>query len=71
MLNTPPVKGDRLVYQGNMSPYATIVVEDVVWVAEEQRWLITVKWGENGEHGTSRLYLEDEGKVWYRYSAMS
>lgn len=71
MLKHPPSKGDRLVYQGNMAPYATIHVEDVAWLPEEQRWLISVRWGETGEHGTSRLYLEDEGKVWYRYSSVS
>lgn len=71
-MNKAPVTiGERLVYMGNMQPYAMIRVEDVVWRESEARWVITVRWGELGEHGTSRFYGDDEGKTWYRYRETS
>jgi hypothetical protein len=54
--------GDRLVVQGMPFPaYVEAIEED----ADTASTIIHLDWK---EHGKSRVYLHDEGKVWYRYS---
>jgi hypothetical protein len=57
----PPVKvGERLVVYGRPE---RAIVKGVVWHPLDHRWVIVLDWG---MHGTSRVYGDDEDKVWYR-----
>lgn len=57
-----PKIGERLVIHG-MSRFAALV-ESVEWNSETSDWMIRLDWG---EHGKSRVWQRDEGKVWQRW----
>jgi bifunctional DNA-binding transcriptional regulator/antitoxin component of YhaV-PrlF toxin-antitoxin module len=54
--------GDRVVVYryGNSTP---IVVKKVLDLPSESRKAFILDWG---EHGTSRVYDHDEGKIWHQ-----
>lgn len=55
--------GDRLVVQGMPFPaYIERIEED----SSTASTVLHLDWK---EHGKSRVYLHDEGKVWYRYDS--
>lgn len=61
-----PVKmGDRVIV---MDRPEKVVVDNVRWVSDEGRWIIALDWG---QFGMSRVYSDDEGKVWKRYDEVN
>jgi hypothetical protein len=63
-----PKKGDRIIYEGNLQPYARALVLECVPLPDG-RTAIVLEWPDAPGEGAklSRVYLHDEGKVWYRY----
>lgn len=57
-------EGERVVVGTNQHVKAT--VEKVTWMQEEHRYRVDLDWG---EFGKSRVFSDDEGKTWYRYSS--
>jgi hypothetical protein len=58
-----PVKiGDRIIVHGRPEKAA---VENLHYVDHEMRWCITLDWG---QFGMSRVWSDDENKVWIRYA---
>lgn len=54
--------GDRLVVQGSSFPaYVERIEEDPTTAST----ILYLDWK---EYGKSRVYLHDEGKIWFRYS---
>ena len=71
-MNPPIEKGERVVVNGNLQPYAEAYVAECVWNASEARWAIILEWPKApGRPGLSRVWDTDEGKGWYRYAANS
>lgn len=71
-MNPPINKGERVVVNGNLQPYATAIIVDCVYQAAEARWAVLLEWPHApGGPGYSRVYDTDEGKGWYRYAATS
>jgi hypothetical protein len=57
--------GDRLVVQGSQFPaYVERIEEDPTTAST----ILHLDWK---EYGKSRVYLHDEGKVWYQYSNLN
>ena len=54
--------GDRLVVQGSVFPAYVERIEEDPSTASTILYLDWKEWGK------SRVYLHDEGKVWYKYS---
>lgn len=62
----PVVIGERLVVSGIL--YAEARVSNYEWLEKESRWAIYLDWG---QHGTSKVYSTDEGKVWTRWAQLN
>jgi hypothetical protein len=54
--------GDRLVVQGMALP---AYIERIEEEPSTARTILHLDWK---EHGKSRVYLHDEGKIWFKYS---
>jgi hypothetical protein len=65
-MKQPPKIGERLVVHG-MSRFAALV-ESVEWNADSNDWLIRLDWG---NHGKSRVWLHDEGKIWKKWMELN
>ena len=59
-----PNIGDRIVVHG--IDYAKAYVKNVTWNNDQYRWQIELEW--DGGFGSSRVYPDDENKVWFRYA---
>ena len=69
-MNNPPInKGERVVVNGNLQPYAKEVVADCIYSDEEARWAIVLHWPDAPGGGISRVWDTDENNGWYRYAA--
>lgn len=69
-MNPPISRGERVIVNGNLQPYALAIVADCVYQPNEARWAIVLEWpNAPGGPGYSRVYDHDEGKGWYRYVA--
>lgn len=53
--------GDIIIVHG-MQAFA--FVEEIEYEPETDRTILRLDWM---EHGKSRVYLHDEGKIWYKY----
>lgn len=62
-MRTLPKIGERVVVHG--MTHVETYVSRIEYVQTEGRHMIHLDWG---EHGTSRVFDTDEGKVWYRYT---
>lgn len=54
--------GERVIVMGRPEK---AIVENVHYSVTEMRWRITLDWG---QHGMSRVWSTDEGKIWTKYS---
>ncbi len=66
MKNPPVQRGERVIVSGWNSIEARVA--DVTYVHDEDRWKITLHWG---EMGVSYVYDTDEGKHWSRYASVN
>lgn len=57
--------GERVVVYGRPE---RAIVSHCSYNPLEARWVISLDWG---EHGKSRVYDSDEGKIWFRYGQAS
>ena len=55
--------GDRVVVSGRME--TPVYVKDIVDDPENAQIILILNWG---IWGTSRVYLHDQDKTWYKYS---
>ena len=60
--------GDRIIINGGFISTIAARVSNVVYDPTTDRTRIDLSWG---EHGTSRVYAHDEGKIWTRVEAFN
>lgn len=64
MNNNRPIQiGDRVVVYGRME--TPVIVKDIIIDNETSSTILILSWGHFGD---SKVYLHDEGQVWFRYS---
>ena len=56
-----PNVGDRLLIN-RMSEFKAVVSE-IKWSPKDADWIIFLDWG---LYGSSRVWVRDEGKIWFR-----
>lgn len=63
-MGIPMIKiGDRVVVSGRME--TPVYVKDIVDDPENTQIVLILNWG---IWGTSRVYLHDQDKTWYKYN---
>lgn len=62
-MKPPPELNEKIVVHGILD--RTAKVSSCNWDDTFFDWIIELDWG---EHGTSRVKLHDEDKIWYRMS---
>lgn len=71
-MNAPIKNGTRVIVGDNFQPYAKAIVVDCVYVAHEARWGVVLEWpNAPGGPGYSRVWADDEGKGWRRWTEVN